>query len=270
MVQRPRLTPQYSERLEVYAEEFGVILATANMILSVVGIVEMRKNYNPDGTAKDASLQEVWAPLRKRMDFFAKLNPIYRAGLGQTHYCAEFEYWGRMERLELDEILWLSMGLDPRTSWDEELRLNKKTPGREHREKAHALSLREQLGRFAEAQPRGRSDLEACELLSWIRSTDFPAHSGLVLVLETIARRKVGEGVPARTSPTYHTDPREIDSMAKILTAIAIREYGYVPGKASPIPKEIEGICDELGLSVSNETIRKYLRHGAKMLPKKE
>ena len=57
--------------------------------------------------------------------------------------------------------------------------------------------------------------------------------------------------------------------MAKLLTAIAIEEYGYKPNsRRSPIPGEIESICDRQGLPVSKETILKYLRLGTSHLLK--
>lgn len=65
------------------------------------------------------------------------------------------------------------------------------------------------------------------------------------------------------------SDKREILSLAKLLTAIAIEEYGYSPdAKRSPIPNEIENISAKFGIRVSSDTIRKYLMLGAKQLPK--
>ena len=57
-------------------------------------------------------------------------------------------------------------------------------------------------------------------------------------------------------------------AVARIITAIAIEEYGYNPDALrSPIPKEIEGIMSRLGLEGSAETVLKYLKIGASDLP---
>lgn len=267
----PSLTPQYSERLAAHKAEFGEVLERAKRILAMLDDSDLDENYEPDGSLKDKYLRETWALLQTRMVYFTELNPIYQAGLGNTHYAADYGYWSRMERLELPEALWLSMGLDPRRTWDKDLRIGERVPRKEHREAAHALSLKEQLARFAETQRGGRNDLDAFELRAWIKTTNFPAHTGLIETLDAIARRKGGEEAMASASPVKEPDPREIDSMARILTAIAMREYGYASKKMqSPISKEIEGICDELGLSVSRETIRKYLRRGARLLQQEE
>ncbi|MFG5382454.1 hypothetical protein [Yoonia sp. R2-816] len=62
---------------------------------------------------------------------------------------------------------------------------------------------------------------------------------------------------------------RELASLSKLLTAIAIHEYGYDPTqRRSPIPQAIQDTCDKLGLPMSADTIRKYLQIGAKHLPK--
>ena len=65
------------------------------------------------------------------------------------------------------------------------------------------------------------------------------------------------------------SDPREVRSLARLLTAIAIEEYGYQPSALrSPIPKEMESICDRQGLSVTRDTILKFLRLGANLQDK--
>ncbi|UWR05202.1 hypothetical protein K3740_21645 (plasmid) [Ruegeria conchae] len=68
--------------------------------------------------------------------------------------------------------------------------------------------------------------------------------------------------------PDSKTDKREIDTITQLFAAMAIRELGYDPdAKRSPIPKEIAELAAELGLNISDETIRKYLRRGASFLP---
>ena len=64
-------------------------------------------------------------------------------------------------------------------------------------------------------------------------------------------------------------DLREVQAVARILTAIAIEEYGYVPqAPRSPIPNEIRDITQRAGIPVSPDTIRKYLQIGSKHLQK--
>jgi hypothetical protein len=261
----PRLTSHYQVALERHKETLQGVRDMADAILRSLTISDLIEQYGHDGTASADGLKPVWDPLRHRLAFIRDLNPVFRAGLGDPDFAADYQYWSRMERLQIEEILWLCVGLDPRANWDNALRLNHKLPPREHRERTYMLAIREQLTRAAKSITGSRIDFSAPELLKWMRATEFPAHPGFLDCLEKIVRRRSGAPPPTPLEDAGGTDPREIASMAKILTAIAIREYGYQPGsKKSPIPKEIEAICDEEGLPVSRETILKYLRIGAR------
>lgn len=262
------LTTHYVAALEGHKKTLKEVRDAADAILRPLTISDLIAQYGHDGTASADGMKAVWAPLRHRLASLRDLNPIFHAGLGDPHYAADYIYWSRMEQLQIEEILWLCVGLDPRADWERALRLDHTVPPREHRERTHMLAIREQLTRAARSITGSRTDFSAPELLGWMRATKFPAHPGFLDCLEKIARRRSGAPPPTQLEDTGGTDPREIASMAKILTAIAIREYGYQPGsKKSPIPKEIEAICDEEGLSVSRETILKYLRLGARQRP---
>ena len=83
--------------------------------------------------------------------------------------------------------------------------------------------------------------------------------------VSTDAEREDAQALTVESAP----EGREVASLAKLLTAIAIEEYGYDPAsRRSPIPREIQDIATRLGLSVSQDTIRKYLQMGARYLPK--
>lgn len=261
----PKLTSHYQVALEGHKQSLQDVHDRADAILRPLTISDLIEQYGHDGTAGGDGLKPVWDPLRHRLAFIRDLNPVFRAGLGDPDFAADYQYWSRMERLQIEEVLWLCVGLDPRANWNNALRLEHKLPSREHRERTYILAIREQLTRAARSITGSRTDFSAPELLKWMRATEFPAHPGFLDCLEKIVRRRSDAPPPTQIEDTGGTDPREIASMAKILTAIAIREYGYRPGSMkSPIPKEIQGICDEEGLPVSRETILKYLRLGAR------
>ena len=115
-----------------------------------------------------------------------------------------------------------------------------------------------------------RSRLSADRLLDWIVESEFPTTEAFIGVL-----KRAGERTNLRTSSkngdNEKLDKREVATVAKVITALAIDGYGYQPNsKRSPIPGELEGVCDRLGLSVSRETILKYLRMGSKFLNENE
>lgn len=63
---------------------------------------------------------------------------------------------------------------------------------------------------------------------------------------------------------------RERETLLKMVIGMAIDAYGFEPAAPkSPFPKELQDILDRADLSVSNDTIRKYLNEAAVLLPRK-
>lgn len=61
---------------------------------------------------------------------------------------------------------------------------------------------------------------------------------------------------------------RERETVLKLIIGMAISGYSYKPKDSkSPVSKEIEGDLDILGISVSDDTIRKWLKEASKILP---
>lgn len=62
--------------------------------------------------------------------------------------------------------------------------------------------------------------------------------------------------------------PKERATLLKIVSGMAKDGYGYDPtASRSPFPKELEGILDSLGMPVSDDTIRKWLKEASEYLP---
>lgn len=61
---------------------------------------------------------------------------------------------------------------------------------------------------------------------------------------------------------------REKESLLKLVIGMAVRGYGYDPKAArSDKPKEISGDLVLLDIPLSDDTVRKYLKEGADLLP---
>lgn len=68
--------------------------------------------------------------------------------------------------------------------------------------------------------------------------------------------------------PTKEVSTRERDTLLKLIIGLATDGYGYDPNALrSPFPKELEGILVGAGISVSDDTIRKWLKEAAQHLP---
>jgi len=104
-------------------------------------------------------------------------------------------------------------------------------------------------------------------LLQWIKSIGLVVHPKFSEMLESRAQSKVVQATSAGLNVVVF-DSREKNSMSKLIGAMAIDCYGYdTRALRSPVPLEIQGIADRLGLTICLYTIRKYLKAGAEMLP---
>lgn len=84
-----------------------------------------------------------------------------------------------------------------------------------------------------------------------------------------LAELRSGDDLPAQ--PREDVRPRERESLLKLVIGMAIKGYGYDP-KASRSPKVREIVDDlqALGLSLHDDTIRKYLNEAKDLLPPPE
>lgn len=77
------------------------------------------------------------------------------------------------------------------------------------------------------------------------------------------AQRLTGADAPVAT--------RERESLLKLVIGMAVGGYGFDPkASRSPIPAQIASDLQTRGLSMTDDTIRKYLREGAELLPPSE
>ena len=124
MAQPPKLTSHYESTLKNYKRRLQDEIETAHAYLRPIEFDDLKEMYAVDGSHHEEDLRVVWDPIRQRLAFLEKVNPVFLAGLGNPHYAAEYEYWARMEWLTIEETLWLCVGLDPRADWEKALRLN--------------------------------------------------------------------------------------------------------------------------------------------------
>lgn len=72
----------------------------------------------------------------------------------------------------------------------------------------------------------------------------------------------------ARKAPEKPLKTVERATVCKMIIGMAMDAYGYNPNSSkSTIAKELEGILDRLGMSVSDDTIRRWLTEAAELLP---
>lgn len=194
------------------------------------------------------------------------MPPWFAGGWGHPDHQADFDYWAKMPRFELGELTCLSVGIDANEyTWKKLYDLScsedrpKFWPALEFLVKRYEL-LHRTFGFH------GRSDnVRPREFIDWANKVEFEVHPVFWKELTRFNKTNTSpSGVPTTKKP----DRREIDSIAMLFTAMAIDQLGYEPKQPrSPIPKEIAELAAGLGMSISEDTILKYLRIGASFIP---
>lgn len=199
----------------------------------------------------------------------------YWGGFGHPDYRADFEYWGQMENYSLHEALLLSVGVEPKHFSEDWVWNVKKQMERERLiESVEFLAKRHE--QFFRRYPRGPSALAHARphfLWEWFEEVGMAIHPGFreALRRRVIPRQAKVGGQEQQPAPKAASkpDPREIDKIAQLFAAMAIDQLGYRPEAArSPVPKEIADLAASMGLSISDDTVRKYLRRGVTFIPK--
>jgi hypothetical protein len=78
----------------------------------------------------------------------------------------------------------------------------------------------------------------------------------------------VASGEAVVDAPPKEANPKEIESLLKLVIAMAIKGYCFDPSaKKSPTPGEVASDAEQTGLSIDVDTVRKWLKRAAELLP---
>lgn len=219
---------------------------------------------------KEAEIKRLCDQSRQATSFITKTH-LVAIGV-YPEVLADFEAWAMRDSFYASELVWLSIGLEPTDALNKDFKEFRAGRGRMDVFLGQEIHLRlETVNRSQELAIFNQGATSAVRAFRWLNSVRLDVPQGFRDMLQTASARLEARSVPSKVSQPVDgrkPDIREMKTMARLITAIAINEYGYSPtAKRSPIPGEIEDICDKLGLSVSRETILKYLRMGARELP---
>lgn len=264
------LGPEYLLQMRQLNRERGDLLDRAVAELAKFDLSSLERDFEANGQPKTNEGKEWVEKYRQEVrSKFGQMLVWYDAPLFRTKDLADYEHWGRSEFLDLDEVVWLSVGLEPNQEFIELIKPSFSANGRYTK----AGSIVEHMRRHKETirrkfDPHNLGDRPDLVVLSqWIRSVGLVVHPKFSEMLENRVQSNVVKATSADENVTVF-DSREKNSMSKLIVAMAIDFYGYdARALRSPVPLEIQGIADRLGLSISLDTIRKYLKAGAELLP---
>lgn len=183
-------------------------------------------------------------------------------GFGHPDHRADFEYWCKMPSLSIPEATCLSVGINPGEFDEREFKRLLSESDRSRFWPAVQYLLKRYDLLFRKFYSRVGSD----RLIIWAEQVDLeiPAEFRQKLLAFHAPPSLRSQEDTKASKP----DKREIDKIAQLFTAMAIDLYGYVPRDTrSTVPTDIADLAAGMGLQVSTDTIRKYLRIGASFIP---
>jgi hypothetical protein len=201
---------------------------------------------------------------------------------------ADFAYWAKMADWTEEEAASLFLGLNPDFMADLEL-----TYGAATEYAAEYFSLQNLASRATERRhipypyspARWLTWAKECnlpippaleeEILRWDGASGSAVSADRARIVELEAQlaeltAKADSGSSGTTvAPSVGT--RERDSMLTLIIAMAVKGYGFNPAaKRSDSIKDIVSDIEKCGLSLSDDTVRRYLRDGVELLPPQE
>lgn len=187
---------------------------------------------------------------------------------------SDCHFWAKMPNWKPEEFIMLAVGRDPRRLTPEKVFDN-----------PNSYSFSDDLYLVIEISSRDHKAmlLEAGRAPEWwIAWADnyevgFPdrLRSAVAAKVQHHENRKSTALAKAGPAPSDRTrEPigaRERDSLLKLIIGMAVGGYGYDPtASRSPIPAQIMSDLHKLALSLNDDTIRKYLKEAAELLPPPE
>ena len=270
----PHLGTEFAENIDRLERRRNHLFQTIRDTLSKRDLSWFEGRYGFSGDALDEKASQEQSLWRKEAaGIVHNISPWTEAALGRKEYLADFQYWGKAQYFSLIEVTQLSLGLEPNKVFEDQIAPTSHPPKQpnyamDFASRRHELVIR----KFDPRRLNWRVKRQG--LVDWVREVELDVHPGFAEMLaklsgSTSSYKMLPETLgEAMGSKAACDEPREVGTMAKLLVAIAISEFGYDPkSRRSPIPAEIEKLADLRGVSVSKETVLKYLRMGSEYLP---
>jgi len=221
-------------------------------------------NFDEDGLAVDDLTKKWQNGLQVRVrELVRNLSIWTSAGLGDPKLLADYNHWSQMAFLQLEEALWLSVGLEPQAIFSTTLNDKKNHTDLEGQIVAF-LKRRQELLRREFNPNRHESRHGAKVIKAWVERVSLDVHPGFHQMLEIMVGRALAtekinvKPVTPTALESERYDNRERASLAKLIVTMAMDFYGYVPSDtSSPIPAEIQGHAAKQGIDIDVDTVRK-------------
>jgi hypothetical protein len=259
--------PFYPDAFQDFAKHHGNMIDAARNCLELCDDDGLKALCAGDTNKYPINLRNWDEYLRREINDLARLMPAwFSGGFGNPAYLADFNYWSQMRYFSLGEAVCLSLGVDPRHFTEKKL-LDLGRGADKVRLSPPLVFLTKRVEQFRREFPPhvpNYRKISPGKLFQWFAAIDLEVHPDFSTKYVSTSSSDTRD---RHTVKATKTDRREVDSVAQLFAAMAIDAYGYDPtALRSPIPKEIRDIAASLGMEISDDTIRKYLKLGAKFI----
>lgn len=271
----PILGPEFVPFHQKMLAEFREFRFSIRHKLESMSYGDLSSSFDSKGVAQSPELKgwqdKISGNLKSR---YSGMPSMFTAGLGKPGQMANVGYWSKMSFLTIDEVLWLSVGLEPSAS-EEQLDREPRVGVVEIPPVVFLRRRQEQLKRGINTRGYGQN-FDGKTIFDWVTRVGFDIHPRFREVLRlmnaafpTAAHEITAQSEVINLAKVKGPDRRESKSLSTLILAMAIDHYGFDPDAGrSAVPKEIADLMAGLGLDMTQETVLKYLRMGRHHLPK--
>lgn len=194
-----------------------------------------------------------------------------------------YDFWSKAAYWEKDEAVALLLGRNPKV-------VNSKSIRSEHRQSLTIEMFNDISELLSRAMTARQIDftLGPGGILAWAKRSgiEFPAELEAAVLRngqelkdwKAIAATLAADVGKLKTTlseletappPNKALGTREKEGYLKLIIGMAIDGYGYDPSEArSPLAGELSGNLQKLGISISDDTVRNYLKQAKELLPR--
>ena len=263
--------PKNTEIFERFDERRQFLINECRVFLRELSRPDLQAVYSQTGKDKGEKASAWVEFLRDDILSLGRKTPKPMAGgFGHPALLADFAYWRQMEKYRLHEALMLSVGVEPKLIPDAEIYAAAKSAERKKLSPTFDfLVKRQEL--FVRKFPSGGYGFLSVSpyfLLTWFEEVEMDVHSQFVDILnKRVSATHLAPKSAVKSEAPSRTDQREVDKIAQLFAALAIDQLGFDRvAKRSPVPKEITDLAASMGLSISDDTVRKYLKRGTSFI----
>ncbi|MFK5979541.1 MAG: hypothetical protein QM488_11705 [Rhizobiaceae bacterium] len=227
------------------------------------------KIHIPD-SVEEKKHSEAWGSFRSdEVVRLRRKRPHWVAGgFGHPDYVADFRYWGQMAEYELHEALLLSVGVEPRHFSEKTLdEISKKIDKDTLYFALEYLAKRRE--QFRRKFPVGYDKwfpISPRNLKAWFDEISLDVHADFYGELERRFPIKT-----AKVESKFEKDisSQERETLLKLIAAMSCEQYNFDPEAIrNTATSSIRDDMETVGLSMDSNTIRKWLKEAATLVPK--